>query len=141
MKTHELKCILEPFQQKWNGNKNWEYRKNDRDFKVGDILIEKEYDSVADSYSGREIVEKVTWVLPGGLFGVPIEYCIMSTEIIKFVPLTDEAIFKHYGWEVECQSPFEIKHEDGSSASGQAAWLIKNFLEEEFIKEKNEKIY
>lgn len=76
---HNLKCIKEPFQAKWDGNKNWEYRKNDRDYQVGDILNEQEYFPESDSYSGREIMEKVTWILFGGSFGVPEGYVIMST--------------------------------------------------------------
>lgn len=34
------------------------------------------------------------------------------------------------GWTVECESPFEIRHEDGSFASGYAASGILKILEE-----------
>lgn len=80
---HELKCVTEPFQAKWDGKKSWEFRKNDRGFRVGDILREREYDLNTGMYSGREIFEKVTWILPGGLFGVPEDCVIMSTEEIE----------------------------------------------------------
>lgn len=78
--THELKCVSEPFQVKWEGNKNWEFRKNDRNYQKGDVLREREYDLASDSYSGREIFEEVTWILAGGSFGVPEGYVIMSTK-------------------------------------------------------------
>ena len=82
--THELKCLVEPFQAKWDGDKNWEFRKNDRDYKIGDILKEREYDAEKNVYSSREILEEVTWILHGGTFGVPEGYVIMSTrEIVK----------------------------------------------------------
>lgn len=38
MKTHELKLDVKYFDEVKDGNKNFEIRKNDRDFKVGDIL-------------------------------------------------------------------------------------------------------
>lgn len=81
---HELKCVLEPFQQKWDRNKNWEFRKNDRDFQKGDILWEREYDPSTNSYSGREIYEEVTWMIKGGVFGIPEGYVIMSTKITGY---------------------------------------------------------
>lgn len=79
---HDLKCVTEPFQAKWDKKKSWEFRKNDRDFKVGDLLLEKEYDPITDTYSGREILEEVIWILPGGQFGVPDDCVIMSTKEI-----------------------------------------------------------
>jgi len=80
--THELKCVKEPFQAKWEGKKFWEFRKNDRDFKLDDVLKEREYDPITNEYSGREILERVVWILPGGSFGVPEDCVIMSTEEI-----------------------------------------------------------
>ncbi|KXT63177.1 DUF3850 domain-containing protein [Lactococcus sp. DD01] len=43
MKTHELKLDVKYFDEVKNGTKNFEIRKNDRDFKVGDILILKAF--------------------------------------------------------------------------------------------------
>ncbi|WP_270745219.1 DUF3850 domain-containing protein [Lactococcus petauri] len=43
MKTHELKLDVKYFDDVKNGTKNFEIRKNDRDFKVGDILILKAF--------------------------------------------------------------------------------------------------
>lgn len=43
----------------------------------------------------------------------------------------DELLLKAEGWEVECESPFEIRHEDGSFASGQAAQMVLSVLREE----------
>ncbi len=80
MKLHELKCVIVPFQAKWNGIKSWEFRKNDRDYRLGDLLLEREYYVINGEYSGREILEEVTWILLGGEFGVPEGYVIMSTK-------------------------------------------------------------
>lgn len=41
----------------------------------------------------------------------------------------NEALLESLGWTVECQSPFEIRHQDGSFASGQAARLVLSALQ------------
>ncbi|MFP7215891.1 DUF3850 domain-containing protein [Lactococcus garvieae] len=43
MKTHELKLDIKYFDEVKSGKKNFEIRKNDRDFKVGDILVLKAF--------------------------------------------------------------------------------------------------
>jgi len=40
----------------------------------------------------------------------------------------DEALLKREGWTVECEGPFEIRHEDGSQATGQAANMVLDTL-------------
>lgn len=51
MKTHELKLDIKYFDDVKSGKKNFEIRKNDRDFQVGDILELK-------AYAGRESAEE-----------------------------------------------------------------------------------
>lgn len=85
--THTLKCWPEAFNKKWQGKKNWEFRKADRNFIEDDILIEQEYDPnnqyyVGSNYSGRQIVERVVYIIHGPAFGIPNGYCAMSTEIL-----------------------------------------------------------
>lgn len=89
-KIHKLKCVPEPFQKKWEGKKNWEFRNNDRDFQEGDILIEQEYNPDDNSFSGREIKEKVIYIIRQG-FGIPEGFCVMSTEILEKYENQDEA--------------------------------------------------
>ena len=45
---------------------------------------------------------------------------------------TDE-LLELAGWTLECESPLEIRHEDGSFATGQAAQIVIEFLREEYI--------
>tara|TARA_R110001606_G_scaffold379561_1_gene539665 strand:+ start:962 stop:1135 length:174 start_codon:yes stop_codon:yes gene_type:complete len=40
-------------------------------------------------------------------------------------------ILEDNGWIIECESPFEIRHEDGSFATGQAANIVLYFLKPE----------
>lgn len=49
---HELKIICNFFNDILFSNKNFEIRKNDRDFKVNDILILKEYNPIEKKYTG-----------------------------------------------------------------------------------------
>ena len=42
----------------------------------------------------------------------------------------DEKLFEKHGWTVECISPFEVRHEDGSFATGQAADILLLALKE-----------
>jgi hypothetical protein len=42
-----------------------------------------------------------------------------------------EKLLKENGWVVECFSPLEISHEDGSFASGSAAKILISQLQEE----------
>ncbi len=78
MITHDLKCWTEPFNAVSGGQKRFEFRLNDRDYKVGDELILREWDPVKKCYTGRVIIGKyITYILTEG-FGLPIGYCIMS---------------------------------------------------------------
>jgi len=45
----------------------------------------------------------------------------------------DKEMLEKMGWTVECESPFEIRHEDGSFASGQAARLVTECLREQEV--------
>lgn len=50
MKTHELKLDTKYFDDVKSGNKNFEIRKNDRNFEVGDVLELKRYSRQQCSY-------------------------------------------------------------------------------------------
>lgn len=79
---HELKTWPEYFNEVYQGRKNFEVRINDRDYKVGDELMLMEWDKIDESYTGREIYCKVTYILHGGGFGISSGYVVMSIEII-----------------------------------------------------------
>lgn len=81
--NHELKCWPRYFEAITSGSKTFEIRKNDRGYQVGDVLNLREYDVLTESYTGRGHSVLVTYVLPGGGFGLPSEYVAMS--IVKAV--------------------------------------------------------
>lgn len=76
--VHELKTWSEYFQQIYMGKKTFEVRKNDRNFKIGDMLILKEWLPNVNKYTGDEMARKVTSILYGGQFGIEEGYVVMS---------------------------------------------------------------
>lgn len=78
MKIHELKTLPEYFLEQIKGTKQFEVRKNDRDFKVGDVLILKEYDN---GYTGSEISVIVTYILKD-FVGLKDGYVVLGTRPI-----------------------------------------------------------
>jgi hypothetical protein len=78
MKIHELKTWPDYYFRVFNGQKTFEVRKHDRDFTVGDRLILKEYDPATGLYTGNELARTITFILPGGAFGIEEGYCVMA---------------------------------------------------------------
>ncbi|MCW1412185.1 DUF3850 domain-containing protein [Rhizobium sp. 1AS11] len=77
MKEHILKCWPEPFQAIRRGVKPFEFRRNDRDFRVGDILKLREFDPETNRYTGAMLWQEVTYVLAEG-FGVPPGFAVLG---------------------------------------------------------------
>jgi hypothetical protein len=65
MTVHTLKSWPEFFEPVLSGQKQFELRKNDRDFQVGDHVVLREWEPNGDRYTGREINKRVTYVLRG----------------------------------------------------------------------------
>lgn len=86
MTTHDLKTDPDVFEAVWNGEKNFEIRKNDRGFKSGDTLQlrETKYSGVEMlngkplEYTGNVITAKVNYILHGPIYGLNNGWCIMD---------------------------------------------------------------
>jgi len=60
---YKLKSWPEFFTEIFEGRKKHDMRKcDDRDFKVGDILLLQEYDGDSKIYTGREVEVEVTYI-------------------------------------------------------------------------------
>lgn len=77
-RIHELKTWEEYFQEVFMGHKTFEVRKNDRNFKKGDVLILKEWDNKKERYTGREMVRNISYILEGGQFGIEKDYVVLA---------------------------------------------------------------
>jgi hypothetical protein len=81
-KVHSLKCASGAFDAIIDGRKRFEYRLNDREFHVGDTL---ELHEIVDAarfnlagLTGRTSRCRVTYIVRGQDYGVPLGYCVMS---------------------------------------------------------------
>lgn len=85
MREHDLKCEPEPFAALRSGAKRHETRHNDRGYQVGDVLVLREWvpaGVIAPSrYTGEVERRVVTYVTPGGTWGLPKQLCVMSLQI------------------------------------------------------------
>ena len=88
MTTHIVKSWPEFFEQVKSGNKRFELRKNDRDYKIGDLIRLREWEPYTQVYSGCELLLRITHMLeatgPGGIEpyrGLAAGYAILGIEI------------------------------------------------------------
>ncbi len=83
MKEHVLKTHSLPFQAVWDGRKLYEVRVNDRDYKIGEHVVLREYTPGA-GYSTRSIQFIITYITPGGSWGLPDDLCILGfNQVVK----------------------------------------------------------
>ena len=74
---HDLKILPQYFEAVIKGRKKFELRKNDRDFKVGDIFVLREWKD--GEYTGRYCVGSIGYVLQNcSEYGLKDGYCIFS---------------------------------------------------------------
>jgi hypothetical protein len=90
-RTHALKAHPAPFLDVWTGRKTFEVRRDDRGYQVGDILRLQEWTPTeahdeavlgAGGYTGRVAIVLVTYILPGGQWGLPDDLCVMAIDVI-----------------------------------------------------------
>lgn len=75
---HEVKILPKYFEQVQSGAKTFEYRKDDRGYKVGDIIKLMEYEPESDTYTGNCLEAEITYILKGGELNIPTGYAILS---------------------------------------------------------------
>jgi len=55
----------------------------------------------------------------------------------KVLQPTNDELCDKYGWTIECKSPLEIRHADGSFASGRSADVLVWYLRDQYDEELN----
>lgn len=88
MTVHELKTWPDPFNALLDGVKTYEVRRSDREYAVGDELQLREWSpapfvnrygsSCEPGYTGRLARFAVTFLTPGGEWGLPPDLCVMA---------------------------------------------------------------
>lgn len=79
---HELKILPQYFEAVVTGKKKFELRKNDRDYKVGDIIKLREWDK---DYTGKYMKVEVKYILQDcPEYGLQNGYCILSFDRLTY---------------------------------------------------------
>lgn len=85
--THTLKSWPEVFRLIVEG-RPFDIRKNDRNYRVGDVLVLREYEPNNTSYSGRECRRTISHIMdgigPGGI--TPVHGLARGYAILAFAP-------------------------------------------------------
>ena len=76
--THELKIKQRYVVEYYNGNKPWELRKNDIDFKVGDTI------NFTIIENGFKYSRDIIYIFEGGEYGLEKGYCILTLSGYKY---------------------------------------------------------
>ncbi|WP_051540277.1 DUF3850 domain-containing protein [Clostridium ihumii] len=79
---HELKIEPKYYNDVISGRKRFEVRKDDRNFKIGDVIKLEEFDEIL-LYTGRSSLYEVIFKFDGGKYGVEKGYCILSIKPYK----------------------------------------------------------
>jgi len=76
---HTLKCDYEAYNSIAAGRKLHEIRENDRGFDVAHVLhLRQTAEGNREKFTGRNQLVRVTYMTPGGAYGLPDEMCVMS---------------------------------------------------------------
>lgn len=81
-KVIEKKILPEYFEAVLHAKKNFELRKDDSDYEVGDWILLKEWDG--REYTGRDLECKILYILRNvPEYGLKKGYCILSIRVDK----------------------------------------------------------
>ena len=89
---HRVKSWPEFFQPVLDGSKPFELRHNDRGYQVGHVLWLQEWEPNSQSYTGRETMRKITYVMEGlGSVGTiaPVKGLALGYAILGLAPFGD----------------------------------------------------
>lgn len=84
-KYHVVKSWPMWFDLVWRDDKKYEVRKDDRDYKVGDVLIMLEWDPDTQLYTGREIRAEISHKVGDNCEGIMTGYCVLGLTSIEQV--------------------------------------------------------
>ena len=74
---HELKILPDYYWEVFLGHKTFEIRKNDRDFKTGDMVILKEWNPDSKLYTRNKLTRKIIYILKD-VEGLEKDFILMS---------------------------------------------------------------
>jgi len=75
--THYLKTVQPYFEALKSGIKKFEFRKDDRGYQVGDILLLREWSEIEHKVTGNILFFKITYILDISEFSADLINCII----------------------------------------------------------------
>lgn len=78
---HAVKSCPDQFRLARDGIKQFEVRKNDRGYKVGDILILQEWDNEKKHFTSNAISCRIEFILQGE-FGLPKDLAVLQIKVL-----------------------------------------------------------
>ena len=82
-RKHCLKVWPVYFSAMKSGKKLFTVRKNDRDFVCGDVVEFQEWDPHTYKFTGKKLYCRITYIMPGGEFGIDLDYCVLGIKEIS----------------------------------------------------------
>jgi hypothetical protein len=85
---HVVKSWPKFFQAIRRGSRRHELRRNDRDYRVGDLLQLQEYEPVSEQYTGNSCVVRITSITSAdepcavSAASLHFDYCILSIQLV-----------------------------------------------------------
>lgn len=83
--THVVKCWPEYFKAIQSGEKTFDLRFDDRDYQIGDDLVQEEFRVGVGEYTGRELRCKITFIARGEQFerfGLMKGYACLAIKLV-----------------------------------------------------------
>lgn len=93
---HQLKTHPSAFRAVILGDKRAEFRKNDRGFSPGDVLVLSEFDPepiiTGGHFTGQNVLVRITHMVQGPAYGIPEGFAMLSIEVEAVAPPRTMAI-------------------------------------------------
>lgn len=81
--THNLKIWPTHYNDIIAGKKRFDFRQNDRGFRVGDRLHLTEWDPDTEEYTGRDVLAEITYIQHSHTHpGIPRDHCGLGFELM-----------------------------------------------------------
>ena len=111
--SHHLKTYPQYFIAVIKETKTFEVRKNDRDYKVNDVLFLEEFEPGTQTYTGRTATALVTYILHGGIHGIDEESVVMSIKLFTMFLFYDDPKKDNTYFDNEYVAKLEIEGDTG----------------------------
>ncbi len=86
--SHVLKTWPDQFQEIENDHKVHEFRRNDRFFTTGDLILLREFRPAGEHYTGRWRVVRIMAISRGPEWGIPEGFAVFSIRRMTVVRVT-----------------------------------------------------